>query len=829
MLRDLDRILHERAVDEFFRPEVRELVLAEGIDAALHGLEPALHSRYRGVEDGRVVEVLRVLPGHGLEVSGERQVVADEHAVSGGHGQGERLVVAVPESEREPDTRVLNVDLEDPEEPSAVFREGVRISHDPDLPECQGLDERSHERRVRDHLVGVGARGNGECEEVLAPHERGTAVEHHLAAHAGLPGGIGRHMTSFRRAEHPSPLAAKRGNVTAKGEGCSGVRRATRRLPSPATADDASERHVRVTVLLLFVRISIDTVLPSGGIMRSLIAALVGLLVGASMASPVRARPGLRTFDAAGREVAVTTERGEFLRFTYHDRGRAIWDQRGNQIAFEREDGVVAAYAYDRGELRETRITERGAHRFFAASEAPDPVSGLRFVRSVWVDPQGEAVGVGPIPAKRGPPTSTLANAATFLRKAREQALAASKNRYGFAGYYFDAETGLYYAKSRYYDPEFGRFTTQDSVLGDVAQPPSLHRYAYAHNRPTVYTDPSGHCVGIFAFCDVAVAWAVERSRGINFAGSYANTPIGRGVNLGVHTAIESYGSAVAVPGNMRRAVADAVIPGGTAYVTGGSSDTSYAPARRAQISALNASADATRGYGERGALAAAATLSTPVVIVESMTSAPGGRAADALGRHVYHAVSAPSLEDATYEGVQAGGDFVAAFNAYGTVVAPLLPAPSRAPFAATQEANAAQLAKPRPGAAAALEAEGQVFPGRSVRRSTPRELEPTVQEAYNRIPPEQQSPFHGQCAEAGCLSDAIRAGVDPRGGTMSSVSVGKAPPRHGAALPPCPSCAFVLDEFGVTWVPPAAQPPLSPLTPLAPQLAGTAGREEQR
>ncbi len=48
-------------------------------------------------------------------------------------------------------------------------------------------------------------------------------------------------------------------------------------------------------------------------------------------------------------------------------------------------------------------------------------------------------------------------------------------------------------AKARYFDPNFGRFLTQDSYLGQLDNPPSLHRYFYGHANPTRYVDPSGH------------------------------------------------------------------------------------------------------------------------------------------------------------------------------------------------------------------------------------------------------------------------------------------------------------------------------------------------
>ena len=56
-----------------------------------------------------------------------------------------------------------------------------------------------------------------------------------------------------------------------------------------------------------------------------------------------------------------------------------------------------------------------------------------------------------------------------------------------FQGQYCDAETGLHYNRHRYYDPQLGRFTTQDpiSLAGGV------NLYQYAPN-PVGWIDPLG-------------------------------------------------------------------------------------------------------------------------------------------------------------------------------------------------------------------------------------------------------------------------------------------------------------------------------------------------
>jgi RHS repeat-associated protein len=68
-----------------------------------------------------------------------------------------------------------------------------------------------------------------------------------------------------------------------------------------------------------------------------------------------------------------------------------------------------------------------------------------------------------------------------------------SVNNFTFTGHEKDEETGLIYAKARFYDAEVGRFLSQDSFLGEANAPPSLHRYFYAHANPLRFVDPTGN------------------------------------------------------------------------------------------------------------------------------------------------------------------------------------------------------------------------------------------------------------------------------------------------------------------------------------------------
>lgn len=68
------------------------------------------------------------------------------------------------------------------------------------------------------------------------------------------------------------------------------------------------------------------------------------------------------------------------------------------------------------------------------------------------------------------------------------------KNPFRYRGYYYSDDLGLYYLKSRFYDPEVGRFISADTV--DYLAPDTvngLNLYAYCNNNPVMFCDPEGH------------------------------------------------------------------------------------------------------------------------------------------------------------------------------------------------------------------------------------------------------------------------------------------------------------------------------------------------
>jgi RHS repeat-associated protein len=59
-----------------------------------------------------------------------------------------------------------------------------------------------------------------------------------------------------------------------------------------------------------------------------------------------------------------------------------------------------------------------------------------------------------------------------------------------YAGREYDAESGLYYVRARYYDPELGRFNSEDPI----GLAGGINPYVYAGNDPVNSTDPLGLC-----------------------------------------------------------------------------------------------------------------------------------------------------------------------------------------------------------------------------------------------------------------------------------------------------------------------------------------------
>ena len=102
-------------------------------------------------------------------------------------------------------------------------------------------------------------------------------------------------------------------------------------------------------------------------------------------------------------------------------------------------------------------------------------------------------------------------------------------NDFQYTGEQVDDETGLIYLRSRYYDPEIGRFISRDSFAGFDTSTQSLNRYTYVQNNPVLYADPSGKVAPIVvAIAGAAVFGAIAGAAGQYWSDYQANTAAGK-------------------------------------------------------------------------------------------------------------------------------------------------------------------------------------------------------------------------------------------------------------------------------------------------------------
>ncbi|WP_405851451.1 polymorphic toxin-type HINT domain-containing protein [Streptomyces sp. NBC_01369] len=127
---------------------------------------------------------------------------------------------------------------------------------------------------------------------------------------------------------------------------------------------------------------------------------------------------------------------------------------------------------------------------------------------------------------------------------------AASSNPYTFTGRENDG-TGLLYYRDRYYDPETGRFISQDPI----GQAGGTNLYQYALSSPTTYTDPTGDnpmiaACAVGGLMDGGIDWAFQRLSGrkVNW-GQVGNAAL-TGCMLGM--AGEALSAFMAARGTMR-------------------------------------------------------------------------------------------------------------------------------------------------------------------------------------------------------------------------------------------------------------------------------------
>ncbi|MBX7237433.1 MAG: right-handed parallel beta-helix repeat-containing protein [Caldilineales bacterium] len=186
------------------------------------------------------------------------------------------------------------------------------------------------------------------------------------------------------------------------------------------------------------------------------------------------------TWDVRERLTRIDYADGSFSAFAYDAQGRRISrrDRQGAITYFIYEGwnlmqevaangAVLANYVYDG--LDHLIAMNRGGATYYYRYDREGNVTGLTngagvLVASYRYDPWGNLIATG-----GSNPALT--------------------NPFRFAGREWDADSGLYYLRARYYDPDLGRFISRDPLHLTM---PGANHYLYAGNNPANTGDPMG-------------------------------------------------------------------------------------------------------------------------------------------------------------------------------------------------------------------------------------------------------------------------------------------------------------------------------------------------
>ena len=184
-----------------------------------------------------------------------------------------------------------------------------------------------------------------------------------------------------------------------------------------------------------------------------------------------------------GRQLSSMTKGSNTLSFAYNESGLRtsktvngvthsyIWQ--GSKLAADITDAYALYFHYDSsGEVIGFTRTANGADTEYF------------YVKNL----QGDILKVI---------TATGTEAATYTYDAWGRVLAstgdlADVNPIRYRGYYYDTETGLYYLKSRYYDPEVDRFISPDVFASTGQGIFGTNMFTYCKNNSIVLSDRSG-------------------------------------------------------------------------------------------------------------------------------------------------------------------------------------------------------------------------------------------------------------------------------------------------------------------------------------------------
>jgi RHS repeat-associated protein len=176
------------------------------------------------------------------------------------------------------------------------------------------------------------------------------------------------------------------------------------------------------------------------------------------------------------------------------------YDAFGRRV-YKSSSSTTSIYAYDGDNLiEETNSAGTAVARYTQGLNIDEPLAMLRGSTTSYYS----ADGLGSVTSLTN---TSGANAQTYTYDSFGNLTASSgslTNSFRYTAREFDAETGLYFYRARYYDPASGRFISQDPIEFNGGN----NFYAYVKNGATNLIDPKGLCFSDLLRCAAALSQA---------------------------------------------------------------------------------------------------------------------------------------------------------------------------------------------------------------------------------------------------------------------------------------------------------------------------------
>ncbi len=187
-------------------------------------------------------------------------------------------------------------------------------------------------------------------------------------------------------------------------------------------------------------------------------------------------------YNASKQLTSVQHPDGTTSSFTYDPLGRRLTVSEG---------GATTSYVYDGVDARLEYGATGLAASYVGAGQVDRPLEMTRGANSYYYLQNFE----GSVTSLTDASGSVAASYSYDAFGVPTSAPAAVTNPFTYTGREYDAKSGLYYNRARYYEPATGSFISQDPLGAG-------QRYAYATGDPVDFTDPSGG--GLF---DIGALW----------------------------------------------------------------------------------------------------------------------------------------------------------------------------------------------------------------------------------------------------------------------------------------------------------------------------------